>query len=862
MSGWAGALRAARRTAVRAKGRTALVVTLIALPVAVVVAGDTLARTADISVKESLPQTIGAADARISDDCGLGPAQQLPDDSQFGCFGQGSSRTRSASEVLESLPRGSRLLPLSWGADVVIEHRRGVARAVDWALDLSDPLTKGMFSVRSGRVPAGPDEVAVNRTLEQLGFPVGSTLRADGHARTVVGVVRTAPGILGTIAHAPDAYRGDPALVLSTPGDARQKSANAWLAQVPGGVSWQQVLTLNRQGLHVLSRKVVNDPPPESAVPTQVFGKADNSGLRTLMVLVVVLAVLQVVLLAAPAFAVGARRQRRMLAMLGATGAAPKHVRRFVLSQGIVLGSAAGVLGAGLGIAAGVALRPALSLVDRTAGPIDISWRDAGLAAGLGALAAVVAALVPALIAGRQDVLAGLTGRRGTRSGSVRTLVPGVVVLGIGVVGCVTAARPQAGQFTIVYAALPMVLGAALLAPTSIVVLSKRVGALPFSLRYALRDAARSRGRTAAAAAAVTATVAGAVALGIGGASDSLQGRTTYQPSGPAHAVVVTGFSAPEVPAQLATLRTALAERMPGAAQQQIRTLRSGGVNQVTDPANQDVSLLSSFGGRVDGWALVGESALDLLDLSAGDRARAAAGLRRTGAIALVETPSHGPVTVVEQDQDWKVVRRRTLPAYRLVSALHPAPLIVTPAVAAKLGTPVLGGVLVKGDLSKDAERQLNSVLNLVGLNADEERGWQGSDRQRLAMLVLGGAAAVLVLGGTLSAALLALGDARPDFATLMAVGAPPRVRRRVAAGYAAVIGLLGSLLGTVAGLAPGIAVSYPLTRGNPAGFADHYLAIPWSLLIGLAIVVPLTAALGAALLTRSRLPLAARVET
>ncbi len=50
--------------------------------------------------------------------------------------------------------------------------------------------------------------------------------------------------------------------------------------------------------------------------------------------------------------------------------------------------------------------------------------------------------------------------------------------------------------------------------------------------------------------------------------------------------------------------------------------------------------------------------------------------------------------------------------------------------------------------------------------------------------------AAVLMLGGTLTATFLALSDARPDLATLSAVGASPRMRRGVAASYALVVGL------------------------------------------------------------------------
>ena len=142
------------------------------------------------------------------------------------------------------------------------------------------------------------------------------------------------------------------------------------------------------------------------------------------------------------------------------------------------------------------------------------------------------------------------------------------------------------------------------------------------------------------------------------------------------------------------------------------------------------------------------------------------------------------------------------------------------------------------------------------------ERGYQDRGR-RVALLLLGAVGGVLLLGGTLSAALLALSDARPDFATLLAVGAPPTVRRAVAAAYAAVIGLLGALLGAVAGFVPGIAVSFPLTRSatTVTGLPSSFLDIPWLLVLSVVLGVPLLAALGAAGLTRSRLALTLRTE-
>ena len=59
----------------------------------------------------------------------------------------------------------------------------------------------------------------------------------------------------------------------------------------------------------MLSRAVVEDPPPDSVLPAQLTqwqASADDAFIA-IIVLVVVMALLEVVLLAGPAFAVGAR---------------------------------------------------------------------------------------------------------------------------------------------------------------------------------------------------------------------------------------------------------------------------------------------------------------------------------------------------------------------------------------------------------------------------------------------------------------------------------------------------------------------------------------------------------------------------
>ncbi len=126
------------------------------------------------------------------------------------------------------------------------------------------------------------------------------------------------------------------------------------------------------------------------------------------------------------------------------------------------------------------------------------------------------------------------------------------------------------------------------------------------------------------------------------------------------------------------------------------------------------------------------------------------------------------------------------------------------------------------------------------------------------------------MLGGTLTATFLALSDARPDLATLSAVGAAPRTRRGVAAAYALVVGFVGAVLGAAVGFIPGIAITYPLTSlsGDP-GLTDqfgvplpsHFVDVPWTFVLGLVVVLPLVTALIVGLTARSRLPLVARLD-
>ena len=127
------------------------------------------------------------------------------------------------------------------------------------------------------------------------------------------------------------------------------------------------------------------------------------------------------------------------------------------------------------------------------------------------------------------------------------------------------------------------------------------------------------------------------------------------------------------------------------------------------------------------------------------------------------------------------------------------------------------------------------------------------------------------MIGGTLTATFLALSDARPDLATLSAVGASPRTRRGVASAYALVVGFVGAVLGAAVGFIPGIAITYPLTSYSlrwrrPRAARSYessgpFLDVPWAMVLGLVVVLPLLTAAVVAVFTRSRMPLVARLD-
>ena len=878
-TGWRPALRIAWRDALRHRGRSILVLVMISLPVLAVSAAAVIIKTAEVTGIEGAVRVLGAADARIRTE-GRGPVLQGADPSRGEWISLGEldiDDPIGESDVRAVLGEDARLVPIAQGWSAARLGERVINFATT-GVDLSDPLAEGLFDLESGHLPEAPGEVVVNDALLDKGLALGDALEVDGTTLRIVGsgrdaTVRDTPVVFGAFA--------------DLPGDST--NVREWLVGA-GPVPWAQVRELNQVGGLVTSRAVLADPPDIASMAEQMGYDTGQNEIYAVVVLIIVMALIEVVLLAGPAFAVGARRHARTLALIAASGGTPAQARRVILGSGVVLGLVASALGLVVGIVAGWALLPVIQHYQGDwFGPFELPWLYLAAIVAFGLVSAILASVVPAWLASRQDVVAVLAGRRGDRRPRASTPVVGLVLLAVGTAasayGAVTSDNGN-GALWIAASAIVSVLGMILVVPVVVSVLARLSGRMPLTSRYAARDAARHRTRTVPAVAAVAATVAGVVALGIANASDELENEKTYTPQ----AVMGTGLVSwgPDVlPGEEAPDPGPVWERIEEAvraAAPDVEITAVRGVEEMYDPngyttfyvrtpdgTDEASCCLSVYGPSIAVANAAAELGLDGEAAEAVDRALTAGRavvftgtLDQEADVAIrgetwdedmtepeVETSDAFPAQLVGWDE--------TDTAADVESA--PAGAILPTALADELGLPVVTTSLrLTGDLDRATATRIDERVQgaETGTSLYVERGYQRSQDAVIVLLVLGALGGVLMLGGTLTATFLALSDARPDLATLSAVGAAPRTRRRVAAAYALVIGVVGAVFGAGVGFIPGIAISRPLTSFSDDG---PYLAIPWLLIAVIVLALPLLTAVVVGLTARSRLPLVARLD-
>ncbi|MEU4330134.1 FtsX-like permease family protein [Nonomuraea dietziae] len=839
MSAVLAALRIARRSAWRSRGRSALIMVMIGLPVLVITAILTLTATMSVTGREGLVAELGAADARLTQVPEGSVIHQEPNGAISGPGDDGAALSRpSAAEVAALLGPGTRLIPFSTGV-----LRLGTERVDALEGDLRDPLTRGMLTLSEGRFPSAR-EVAVTPAL---GLRPGDLLRPSGAAPlTVAGVLEHPhrPSLRQVVG--PDLPLA-PLDGFGSPGEY----GTGWLADTPKPVTWAEVPALNRAGLFVTSRAMVADPL-RTQVRASAFDVQSMVGIGTMVIMVV----LVTVLLAGPAFAVGLRRRRRELAEIAAQGGSAGHLRTIVLADGLVLGGAAALVATVLGIGAGmlgaqVAARWGAGAGARwgpTVGPPDVPWSPVLSVAALGLLTGLVAAMVPAVQAARQDTATVLAGRAPAVADRQGWPLVGAVLVLAGL-GATVVARRQPGSVWVLASAVLVLLGLVVLTPWLVGYTGRLAARLRLPLRVSVRDAVRHRSRTASAVAAVMAVTATVTAMGIGTYSEHVDRREAYTSARPTGTLAIWGGTMAD--ATWDKLRAATASQLPGvplAAGYQAKdaqgrryalryTARWNGTRTRRTVAIGDQALLRLLQGRHDPQAAAA--------LASGKAVVFDAAALRDGKLALRASSTSGPA------------RKLDVPA-----------VLATPADKHQGGA-LLPRTLVEQAGFSTAERQLYAMHRLPAdstlwrdltkvtprVTIATEEGYRNVPDPGLWGWL--GGALVLVVGGTLAATRLAAADMRPERATMTAIGAPSGTVRMVVAGQALYISGLGALVGLVAGTVAGVALSRPMTTHGAGDLAT--IAIPWPFVIAVVVGLPVLAT-AAALITRTRLPLVRRL--
>lgn len=894
MSGWFASLRIARREAWRHRGRSALVVVMIGLPVAVIAFGAVAFRTLQLEPDQQVTSEIGtAADAFVSKPAGYVIAQSPP--GMEASVGTGKQLRKESPTIEELVPSATQVLRTRWrygggfSAPVVAGDRRDYPSIRE--LDYTNPLAAGLVTQVSGASPTALDEVVVTADLAQtLGVQLGDEITVKDIPYRVVGTVELTYGSdweqviggPGAFKHLNFSLRGQP------------PENNGWLLAVPGGLDYEQWKELNAQGSWVASRAVADNPPEPCSAEIPPMAHACDGGAMAryesqqlaetgaLVALVIVMGLLQVILLVGPAFAIGRRTQTRDLALVAAVGGDAKAVRRVVLSGGVVLGLAGGVAGLVVGVASFQVLRPLVSSLAGTALFATDVRPELLLVLLVAILTGTLAAWLPARAASRQDVVAALAGRRGAVSTRRGMPIAGAAALTLGTTIALFGTTPG-NMAMLLFGAVIAELGLVALAPWLVGAASRMAARLPTAPRLALRDAGRNRMRAGTAVCAVLAAVAGATAMGIWVVSDSANAERHYVPTVPEGYVALTvdrgQWPGGDISGVEDALPVADAVAMTGKPGRSciFQRCEDWVVQKQRRPCVvADGSGMGfcgySFGSAWNPW-MYGEGrtyrALTGFEPDASVRSTLDQGglvVGTTYASAFVD--DSGTMTFENRQTGELVDVPATVAPTDEVGAEPRFELLFSDGARERLGLAShdLGYTFVTTRAPTGAElAQARESVAQISEYGNTLAGQPFRSDTSLALRLLLAGALVLAVAATATATGLASADAIPDMATLAAIGAAPRTRRWLSASQAGVVSLLGTALGVVGGLVIGVA-AIGATTDNFAASASGVgstlpVAIPWDSVALLAVVIPAVAMSLAFLFSRSSLPMVRRID-
>lgn len=369
-----------------------------------------------------------------------------------------------------------------------------------------DPALR-WFMLDAGRLPQGKAEFATSKaTADALGIRLGSQVRANGAAMTLVGMVSGASRFTHTFYVSPAAFAGtqpDGFLVKTSDAAAARPALIAAAAKYGRSIEVQTPLELRRQAL--------------------TFSAANFDVARAMLTTFAAIALLVGGIIIATTFAIIVSQRRRQLALLRLVGASAGQVGAGLTVEAFAIGLAGGVGGAVLGLlTAAIAGTVTGSIV----WGLEVPWLAIAGCVLAGVIVTLGAAIVPILRAMRLAPMAALNPvesepeRR--RHNALRAVVCGAFVL--------AGAALAAFSMTIEQALLPAVVAGALisigvLAGSPLFVPVLLAGLSHFStrggpvVRMAVANCRRNPGRAAATVTALMLAVGLVVTLQVGTAT-------------------------------------------------------------------------------------------------------------------------------------------------------------------------------------------------------------------------------------------------------------------------------------------------------------------------------------------------------
>jgi len=792
------------------RGRSVLVIALVAMPVAALVVAAVLNASNAGSPEDKRPLVMGGADAVV----------------QFDRDDPANDDTVNA--VLRRLPPGSRAVNVRERLALVPARDRDVIVGVT-DLPLDDALVTGKITLLRGHPPIGAAEVAASPTaLRDLGLRLGDTLvsrRLGLRARIAAEVIDP-----------DDLHRA--VIVTGAPLPAATSRTARLLVDLPPGNTTSAVARLRGPGREV--KTAANCCPDE------------RPALREVTLTVSGLALFVVGLVVAAAFAISARRQLRTIGLLSAAaGADERHIRRLALLQGTLCGGAGVIAGFSVGLAiVKLFFEPHIDdLAGRVTGGVTLAPVELGLIAAMTIAATAAGAWSPGRTAARIPVLAALGGRRPLRAVPATVPIRALATSAIGTVLLAVGLNGGGPRGLTLIGAVLIVLGFVLCAPALVAVLERLASRAPGITRLAARDIARQRARTGPLVAAILAvaslavlgsTLIVAVERSNAGLGEIRGDEVVLTASG------VTGAprGQADVPAQL---RVRVRSLLPRSTEAPIGSYARGhGADRLAERAG-----VSGRRGDIGlfGLAIGGPRLLDFLGAEAAraafDRGEVVAlvgDLVEDGHVQIVIPQTRGPAREVRVAASEARVDRPIAPfvistqaASRLGFAPTTTDLVFrTPDALTSAQEHALQALALSYD--RGSSRQADTEIRFAG-NSPPQGISRGVDEALLAI------AALLTLAVVASGLALSAAEGKADDTMLVALGADPTARRRFRATQAGLLVATAGLLAIPAGLIPAAVIIH----NNDA----MLFAVPWTAGAIVLIALPAAAAGGAWLLTR-----------